>query len=70
MASGAMVHPCEFFLFCILQRMRLGNNADCPEKFFSPPKEQDPVLNLDSLIFYCPHIIIIGEVFILAKIIC
>jgi hypothetical protein len=27
MASGAMVHPCEFFLFCILQRMWLGNNA-------------------------------------------
>jgi hypothetical protein len=49
MASGAMVHPCEFFLFCILQRMWLGNNAVCPEKFFSPPKEQDPIFNLGSL---------------------
>jgi hypothetical protein len=37
MASGAMVHPCEFFLFCILQRMWLGNNT--------VPKEQDPVFN-------------------------
>jgi len=28
--------------------MWLGSNPVCPVKFFLPPKEQDPVLNLDS----------------------
>jgi len=42
--------PCELFLFCILQRMWLGNNAVCPEKFCFPQKELSPVFNLDSLV--------------------
>ena len=29
--------------------MWLKNNPVCPVKFFLPPKEQDPVFNLDSL---------------------
>jgi hypothetical protein len=45
MASGAMVHHCEFFYFAFFAK-----NVGCSEKFFSPPKEQDPVFNLDSLI--------------------
>jgi hypothetical protein len=32
------------FLFCILQRMWLGNNAVCPEKFFSRQKSKTPFL--------------------------
>jgi len=32
--------------------MWLGNNAVCPEKFFSPPKELGPVFNFDSLMYY------------------
>jgi hypothetical protein len=50
MASGAMVHPCEFFLFCILQRILhfaknvFWNNAVCPEKFFSRQKSKTPFL--------------------------
>jgi hypothetical protein len=50
MASGAMVHPCEFFLCCILQRILhfaknvFWNNAVCPEKFFSSQKSKTPFL--------------------------
>jgi hypothetical protein len=43
MASGAMLHPCEIFLFCIMQRMWLGNNAVCPE-IFSRQKSKTPFL--------------------------
>jgi hypothetical protein len=49
MASGAMVHPCEFFLFCILQRMCFGT-TQLSGKVFSPAKELGPVFNLYSLI--------------------
>jgi hypothetical protein len=47
MASGAMVHPCEFFFI-----LHFAKNvaAVSLEKFFFLPKEQDPVFNLSSLI--------------------
>jgi hypothetical protein len=46
MASGAMVHPCEFFDFVAWEQRSLSR------KVLFPPKEQDPVFNLDSLNCY------------------
>jgi hypothetical protein len=48
MASGAMFHPCGFFNFAFCKECGLGTTQLSGKDFF-PPKEQDPVFNLDSL---------------------
>ena len=45
----SMQLPYEFFCFCILRKMWLGNNTVYPVKFFLPPKELSAGFNLDSL---------------------
>jgi hypothetical protein len=42
MASGAMVHPCEFFDFCILQRCGLGQGTG--KVLFPAKKSKTPFL--------------------------
>jgi hypothetical protein len=49
MASGTMVHPCEIFLFCIFAKNVAWEQHSLSGKVFFPLKEEDPVLNLDSL---------------------
>jgi hypothetical protein len=49
MASGAMVHPCEFFFVLNFAKNMAWEQCSLSGKVFFPPKEQDPVFNLDSL---------------------
>jgi hypothetical protein len=52
MASGAMVHPCEFFDFCILQRCGLGQGTG--KVLFPAKKSKTPFLTwtVNYFLFY------------------
>jgi len=53
MASGAIVHPCVSFLILHFAK-NVALEQRMSGKVIFPPKEQDPVFNLDSLMCFKP----------------
>jgi hypothetical protein len=51
MASGAMVHPCEFFYFAFCKEMWLGTMQSVRKSFVSRQKNKTPFLTWTVVFF-------------------